>query len=198
MSERDEALKEIKDEVVALVASPLFSERVKNKYFPVLGEGNNWAEIVFVGEAPGKNEAKTGRPFCGRAGKVLDELLVSVGIERRDVYVTNIVKDRPPDNRDPFPDEIAIYAPFLDRQIEIIKPKVIATLGRFSMQYIMSRYGLERELSSISALHGRVFDTELKGAKIKVVPLYHPAAAIYNQHLLDTLKEDFKVLKTLV
>jgi len=198
MSERDEALKEIKDEVVALVASPLFSERVKNKYFPVLGEGNHSAEIVFVGEAPGKNEAKTGRPFCGRAGKVLDELLVSVGIERRDVYVTNIVKDRPPDNRDPFPDEIAIYAPFLDRQIEIIKPKVIATLGRFSMQYIMSRYGLERELSSISALHGRVFDTELKGAKIKVVPLYHPAAAIYNQHLLDTLKEDFKVLKTLV
>ena len=198
MSERDEALKEIKDEVVALVASPLFSERVKNKYFPVLGEGNHSAEIVFVGEAPGKNEAKTGRPFCGRAGKVLDELLVSVGIERRDVYVTNIVKDRPPNNRDPFPDEIAIYAPFLDRQIEIIKPKVIATLGRFSMQYIMSRYGLERELSSISALHGRVFDTELKGAKIKVVPLYHPAAAIYNQHLLDTLKEDFKVLKTLV
>ena len=198
MSERDEALKEIKDEVVALVASPLYAERVKNKYFPVIGEGSHSAEVIFIGEAPGENEAKTGRPFCGRAGKVLDELLVSVGIERRDVYVTNIVKDRPPDNRDPFPDEIAIYAPFLDRQIEIIKPKVIATLGRFSMQYIMSRYGLERELSSISALHGRVFDTELKGAKIKVVPLYHPAAAIYNQHLLDTLKEDFKVLKTLV
>ena len=197
-SEKNEALKKIKDEVVALVASPLYVERVKNKYFPVIGEGNHSAEIVFVGEAPGKNEAKTGRPFCGRAGKVLDELLVSVGIERRDVYVTNIVKDRPPNNRDPFPDEIAIYAPFLDRQIEIIKPKVIATLGRFSMQYIMSRYDLERELSSISALHGRVFDTKLKGTKIKVVPLYHPAAAIYNQHLLDTLKEDFKVLKTLV
>ena len=197
-SEKNEALKKIKDEVVDLVASPTYAERVKNKCFPVIGEGNHSAEIMFVGEAPGKNEAKTGRPFCGRAGKVLDELLASVGIERRDVYVTNLVQDRPPDNRDPFPDEIAIYAPFLNRQIEIIKPKVIATLGRFSMQYIMNQYGLEQELSSISALHGRVFDTELKGVKIKVVPLYHPAAAIYNQHLLDTLKEDFKVLKTLV
>src|SRR3990167_7466948 len=152
MSSKDALLKEIKDEVVVLTASPLYGERIKNKYFPVIGGGNHSAEIMFIGEAPGENEAKTGRPFCGRAGKVLDELLVSVGIERRDVYVTNIVKDRPPGNRDPFPDEIAIYAPFLDRQIEIIKPKIIATLGRFSMQYVMSRYGLEEKLSSISVL----------------------------------------------
>src|SRR3990167_7816600 len=190
---RDKELKQIKDEVVALTASPLYGERVKNKYFPVIGEGNHSAEIMFIGEAPGENEAKTGRPFCGRAGKVLDMLLASVGIARKDVYVTNIVKDRPPGNRDPYPDEIAIYAPFLDRQIEIIKPKVVATLGRFSMQYVMSRYGLEFELDSISKLHGKVFTTD----KFKVAPLYHPAAAIYNQHLLDTLKEDFKVLKNL-
>lgn len=196
MNDRDEVLKKIKDEVVKLVASPLYAERVKNKYFPVIGEGNHSAEIMFIGEAPGENEANTGRPFCGRAGKVLDDLLASVGIERKDVYVTNIVKDRPPQNRDPLPEEIALYAPFLDRQIETIEPKVIATLGRFSMQYVMNRYGLEWELSSISAIHGRVFETELKGKKIKVVPLYHPAAAIYNQHLLDTLKKDFKVLKT--
>ena len=194
MSERDEALKKIKDEVVGLVASPLYAERVRNKYFPVIGEGSHSAEIMFVGEAPGENEAKTGRPFCGRAGKVLDELLASVGIARRDVYVTNIVKDRPPANRDPYPDEITIYAPFLNRQIEIIKPKVVATLGRFSMQYVMNRYGLEWELAPISVLHGQVFSTH----DFKFVPLYHPAAAIYNQHLLDTLKEDFKVLKTLV
>ncbi|MDP3763582.1 MAG: uracil-DNA glycosylase [bacterium] len=192
-SARDKALKNIKDEVVALSDSPLYAERVKNKYFPVIGEGSHSAEIMFIGEAPGENEAKTGRPFCGRAGKVLDELLVSVGIARKDVYVTNIVKDRPPANRDPFPDEIAIYAPFLDRQIEIIKPKVVATLGRFSMQYIMSRYGLEWELDSISKLHGKIFQT----SNFKLIPFYHPAAAIYNQHLLDTLKEDFKVLKTL-
>ncbi len=194
MNYQDEALKKIKDEVIALSASPLYLERVKNKYFPVIGEGSHSAEIMFVGEAPGENEAKTGRPFCGRAGKVLDELLVSVGIERKDVYVTNVVKDRPPGNRDPYPDEIEIYAPFLNRQIEIIKPKVVATLGRFSMQYVMNRYGLEWELDSISKLHGKIFDTK----DFKFVPLYHPAAAIYNQHLLDTLKEDFKVLKTMV
>ena len=198
MSEKEEILKKIKDEVIDLAISPLYAERVKNKYFPVIGEGNHSAEIMFIGEAPGENEAKTGRPFCGRAGKVLDDLLVSIDIERKNVYVTNIVKDRPPKNRDPLPEEIAIYAPFLDRQIEAIEPKVIATLGRFSMQYIMSRYGLEFELSSISSIHGQVFETELKGKKIKVVPLYHPAAAIYNQHLMDTLKEDFKVLKTIV
>lgn len=194
INEKERALKAIKDEILGLVSSPLYKERIKNKYFPVIGEGNHSAEIMFIGEAPGENEAKTGRPFCGRAGKVLDELLVSAGIERKDVYVTNIVKDRPPGNRDPLPDEIEIYAPFLDRQIEIIKPKVIATLGRFSMQYVMSRYGLEFELDSISKLHGKVFTTD----KFKVVPLYHPAAAIYNQHLLDTLKEDFKVLPTLL
>jgi uracil-DNA glycosylase len=194
MSYQDEELKKIRDEVVALINSPLYAERVKNKYFPVIGEGSHEAEIMFIGEAPGENEAKTGRPFCGRAGKVLDDLLASVGIDRKSVYVTNIVKDRPPANRDPFPDEIEMYAPFLDRQIEIIKPKVVAALGRFSMQYIMNRYGLEFELDSISKLHGKIFNTK----DFKFVPLYHPAAAIYNQHLLDTLREDFKVLTTLV
>jgi len=198
MNGRDEELKKIKDEVISLTASPLYADRTKNKYFPVIGEGNHSANIVFVGEAPGENEAKTGRPFCGRAGKILDELLDSVGIDRKDVYVTNILKDRPPANRDPLPNEIEVYAPFLDRQIKIIGPKVIATLGRFSMQYVMNRYDLEQELDSISHLHGKVFDTKLNETKIKVLPLYHPAAAIYNQHLLSTLKEDFKVLKTLV
>jgi DNA polymerase len=194
MDERDKALKEIKDEIIGLSSSPLYLERVNNKYFPVIGEGSHSAEIMFIGEAPGQNEAKSGRPFCGRAGKILDELLVSVGIERKDVYVTNIVKDRPPGNRDPYPDEISIYAPFLDRQIEIIRPKIIATLGRFSMSYVMNRYGLEWELGPISILHGKVFSSP----NFKFVPLYHPAAAIYNQHLLMTLKEDFKVIKTLI
>lgn len=204
MSERDEALKIIKEEVLSLRASPLYTERTKNKYFPVIGEGSHLARVMFIGEAPGKNEAETGKPFCGRAGKVLDELLASVNMERKDVYVTNIVKDRPPANRDPLPEEIAIYAPFLDRQIEIIKPEVVVTLGRFSMQYIMNRYGLQWELAPISILHGKVFDIKfsdadgLSSSSGKFVPLYHPAAAIYNQHLLGTLKEDFKVLKTLI
>ena len=115
MVDINQELKKIKDEVVALVASPLYAYRVDNDYLPVIGEGSHSAKIMFVGEAPGKNEAKTGRPFCGRAGKVLDNLLASVGIDRQDVYVTNIVKDRPQGNRDPLPEEIEIYAPFLDR-----------------------------------------------------------------------------------
>ncbi|KKU49973.1 MAG: hypothetical protein A3F53_00850 [Candidatus Zambryskibacteria bacterium RIFCSPHIGHO2_12_FULL_48_10] len=193
MEEREAELKKIKEDVLNLTASPLYAYRVENNYFPVIGEGNHTAKIMFIGEAPGQNEAKTGRPFCGRAGKVLDTLLQSIGIDRKDVYVTNIVKDRPPENRDPLPDEIELYAPFLDRQIAAIKPAVIATLGRFSMQYVMSRYGLEFEFDSISKIHGQVFTAD----KFKVIPLYHPAAAIYNQHLLDTLKEDFKKLADL-
>lgn len=198
MSEKTEALKKIKDEVVALKDSPLYRERVENKYFPVIGEGDHEAKIMFIGEAPGETEAKTGRPFVGRAGKLLDKLLEGVGIARKDVYITNIVKDRPPGNRDPLPDEIALYALFLDRQIKVIKPKVIATLGRFSMQYVMNRYGLEWELAPISVLHGKVFDTEIEGEKVKVLPLYHPAAAIYNQQLLKTLQKDFQLLKTVL
>ena len=190
---REEELKKIKDEVLNLTSSSLYAERVKNKYFPVIGEGNHEARIMFVGEAPGENEAKTGRPFCGRAGKVLENLLASVGIDRQDVYVTNILKDRPPGNRDPLPDEIAAYAPFLDRQIKIIQPKIVATLGRFSMTYIMTHYGLDFELDTISKIHGQVFEAE----GFKFIPLYHPAAAIYNQQLIGTLKEDFKALASL-
>lgn len=133
-----------------------------------------------------------------RAGQFLNELLASVEISRETVYITNIVKDRPPKNRDPLPEEIDRYAPLLDKQIEIIKPKIIATLGRFSMVYIMNRYGLEWEVGPISSLHGKVFNTEVEGQKVKVVPLFHPAAAIYNQHLKSTLTEDFKVIKTLI
>lgn len=173
--------------------------RREEKYFPVIGEGSHSAPIMFVGEAPGETEAKTGRPFVGRAGQLLNELLSSINVPREDVYITNIVKDRPPKNRDPFSEEIETYAPFMDRQIEIIKPKVIATLGRFSMNYIMNRYGLEGELGPISSLHGKVFETKMPwGDKVKIVPLFHPAAAIYNQHLKPQLQEDFKVLKTLI
>mgnify|MGYP001597787583 FL=1 len=193
--DRTELLRKIKDEVVNLKNSPLYKERIKNKVFPVIGEGNHHAKIMFIGEAPGRNEAATGRPFCGAAGKILDELLTSVSIDRKDVYVTNIVKDRPPFNRDPLPEEIEIYGPFLDRQIEIIQPEVIATLGRFSMDYIMRKLGLEAQLGSISQMHGKIFDVEVSYGKIKIIPLYHPAVAIYNRTTKDTLMKDFQVLK---
>src|SRR3989338_9321442 len=105
---RTELLRSIKDEVLALKESPLYTERIKNGVFPVIGEGNHDAKIMFVGEAPGKTEAATGRPFAGAAGKILDELLASISINRSDVYITNIVKDRPPLNRDPSPEEIVV------------------------------------------------------------------------------------------
>jgi DNA polymerase len=195
LENRTEQMKKIRDEILVLKKSPLYQFRIENKNFPVIGEGNHSAKIIFIGEAPGRNEARTGRPFCGSAGSILDELLAQAGIKREEVYVTNIVKDRPPENRDPFPEEIKIYGPFLDRQIEIIQPAVIATLGRYSMDYIMRKFGLEFELEPISRAHGKVYEAEASYGKIRIVPLYHPAAAIYNQALKDTLKKDFLVLK---
>jgi DNA polymerase len=195
--ERKELMRKIRDEVVALKDSPLYEFRVENKNLPVIGEGSHFAKIMFIGEAPGRNEAKTGRPFCGRAGQILDELLISVGIKREEVYVTNIVKDRPPQNRDPLPNEIEIYGPFLDRQIEIIQPEVIATLGRYSMSYIMPKFDLTLEMEPISKAHGKVYTAEASYGKIKIVPLYHPAVAVYNSHTLDQLKKDFEVLKNI-
>jgi DNA polymerase len=188
-------MKKIRDEIVALTTSPLYKFRNENKYYPVIGEGNHDARIVFIGEAPGKNEALSGRPFCGRAGKILDELLASVGLPRTEIYITNIVKDRPPSNRDPLPEEISAYAPFLDRQIEIIQPKVIATLGRYSMNYIMERFGLGSDIEPISRAHGKKYKAQAGYGTIDIVPLYHPAAAIYTQSLKETLLEDIKILK---
>ncbi len=191
-------MKQIRDEVLALKESSLYEFRIKNKSFPVIGEGSHDAHFMLVGEAPGRNEAKTGRPFCGAAGKILDELLASIAISRADVYITNIVKDRPPENRDPLPSEIELYGPFLDRQIEIIQPKVIVTLGRFSMQYIMQKFGLGLELEPISRAHGKTYDAKTPYGDIKIAPMYHPAAAIYMQTLKETLKKDFEILKTLI
>ena len=195
---RREAMKAIRDEVVALTTSPLYEDRIKNNAFPVIGEGDHTAHIMFIGEAPGKNEAATGKPFCGASGRILDQLLASIGLPREKVYITNIVKDRPPENRDPSPSEIELYAPFLDRQIHIIKPKVIATLGRFSMTYIMKKFDLDFELAPISQIHGKVFDATAPFGNLKIVPLYHPATALYNGSTKATLLEDFKVLKDLV
>jgi len=188
-------LKEICDEVWNCTDSPLYAYRKENNYYPVLGEGSHDAYAIFVGEAPGKNEAQTGRPFCGRAGALLDELLLSISLPRENVYITNIVKDRPPENRDPTPEEIKFYAPFLDRQLSIIKPHVIVTLGRFSMEYIMTRYGLARRLGSIGAIHGELFIATLPYGKVLLMPMYHPAASIYNKGTKKYLEEDFKKLK---
>ncbi len=195
MSRRDQLLLQIKNELLALKDGELAKVRRETKMFPVIGEGDHEAQIMFVGEAPGKNEAATGRPFCGAAGKVLTGMIEHVGLKREDVYITNIVKDRPPENRDPLPQEIEIYSSFLDRQIDIIQPKVIATLGRFSMPYIMNKFGLAGDLKSISQMHGKVFLAKASYGDVKIITLYHPAVALYNGGMREQLFKDFEIVK---
>ena len=149
----------------------------------VPGEGPADARIMFIGEAPGWNEDQQGRPFVGAAGKFLEELLAAAGLKRSDVFITNVVKSRPPGNRDPLPDEIAACAPFLQRQIDAIDPDVIVTLGRFSMA---KWFPGER----ISRIHGQ----PKKDGKRLIVPMYHPAAALHQQALKATILEDFAKL----
>jgi len=185
----EEKLKKIKDEVLACKKCPLY----KTRTYPVIGQGNHQAKIMFIGEAPGFSEDKTGRPFCGQAGKILDELLESVGIKREEVYICNILKCRPPGNRNPQSQEIEACTSYLERQIEIIKPKVICTLGNYSTGFIMKKYGLEGEIQGISKIHGKVFATD----DLKIIPLYHPAVATYNSNMIEVLKKDFKILRNI-
>lgn len=191
-------LEEIANEIQSLEESPLYDYRKENDYLPVIGEGDPDADIMFVGEAPGREEAESGRPFVGNAGRVLDELLESIGVDRQDVYITNVVKDRPPGNRDPRAVEIELYAPFLRRQIEIIEPEVIATLGRFAMEFVLEDYDLPQQGQRIGDLHGQVLEAEAPHGMVNIVPLYHPAAAFYNRALEDTMREDFRVLERFV
>jgi DNA polymerase len=146
----------------------------------VFGTGSVDADIVFIGEAPGKNEDLKGEPFVGAAGKFLNEMLAMIGLERKDIYITNIVKYRPPNNRDPLPVEKAAFLPFLKKQLEIIKPKLIVTLGRHSMDSLLP--GLR-----ISEVHGQ----PKRYQEYVYMPLFHPAAALYNGGLRQTLIDDF-------
>lgn len=167
----------------------------KSRKNVVFGEGNPETKIVFVGEAPGYNEDVKGIPFCGKAGDVLEILLSSVGLKRGDVYITNIIKCRPPENRDPEEEEIKQCTPYLERQLEIISPSVICCLGRHSLRYFVQRFSL-KEYGSISTLHGRVMDVgEGLFSDIKIVAMYHPAVAVYDPGKMDVLKRDFQVLK---
>ena len=149
----------------------------------VFGEGDPDAEVMFIGEAPGYYENLQGRPFVGRAGQLLDTLLREIGWERGSVYITNIVKRRPPENRDPLPEEVRSYYPYLERQIEIIDPKLIVPLGRFSMNLFLPDAKISRD-------HGKIFR---KGQRL-IVPLYHTAAALRSTTVLESLKTDFTKL----
>jgi DNA polymerase len=151
----------------------------------VFGAGHPDADLMFVGEAPGFHEDKQGVPFVGQAGKLLDRLLAGVGLERSDVYIANVLKCRPPGNRDPQPDEIESCEPHLFRQIELIQPRVVATLGNFATKLLSGRP------LGITRVHGQPQDVTLGGNHVTLYPLYHPAAALYTPSMLTVLEEDF-------
>ncbi len=171
----------------------LAAEIIKDKICPdlaaqatqlVMGDGNADADIVFIGEAPGKNEDLQGKPFVGAAGKFLDEMLAAAGLQRQDVYITNIVKYRPPNNRDPLPEEKRQFWPYLMRQLEVIQPKAVLTLGRHSGGGFIPNLRISQD-------HGRPRRVRLHELEFVVIPLYHPAVALYNGSMRQTLIDDF-------
>ena len=152
----------------------------------VPGDGNPNADILFIGEAPGKNEDREGKPFVGAAGKFLEEMLASIHLKREDIFITNVVKYRPPENRDPEPEEILACEEWLHEQIKIIDPKIIVTLGRHALEHFIPG-------KKISEVHGHAFRRDIGDVGERVFyALYHPAAALYNGGMRDTLKDDFK------
>jgi DNA polymerase len=187
-------LEQIKEEVLNCKKCELGKTRIN----PVVGEGNLSASIMFIGEAPGASEDEAGRPFCGKAGGVLDELLSGAGIPRTDVYIGNILKCRPPKNRNPHEEEIKACSLYLDRQIEIIKPKIICCLGNFATAYILKKYGFNDRVQGIGKIHGKIFFCRVSSTvSVKIVPMYHPATVTYNMNMKKVLQEDFNMLKNI-
>lgn len=179
-----EELHKLKDEMERDNSLPLKKGATKL----VFGVGNTEAKILLIGEGPGRNEDIQGEPFVGQAGKLLDKLLVLAGLERKKVFITNVVHHRPPNNRDPLPEEIAAYGKYLDKIIEIINPSVILTLGRFSMAKFLPNV-------FISQVHGQKFEVKFNNQQLIVIPMYHPAASLRNGNILESEKQDFIKLR---
>ncbi len=195
---KEAALRDVRDDLVNAINSPLYRYRIDNRYFPVLGEGNADAKIMFIGESPGKFEAEQGKPFVGSSGEVLEEMLATINLRRQDVYLTNLLLDRPPDNREPTEEEVAFYAPFVERIIAIVQPAVIATLGRFAMSYLLAKLDLPEKNDKISRIHGKLIKARMDYGEIHILPLYHPAIVLYSAAQRDTLRKDFQQLKLFV
>lgn len=157
---------------------------------PVPGEGDPCAKLVFIGEAPGRNEDLQGRPFVGSAGKLLTKLLNDNGFSREEVFITNIVKCRPPNNRDPKEDEVLACFGYLVRQLEVIQPEIIVLLGRHSTKHVLRYFGIRAE--SIMSIRGRIYRARARWGEVIIVPTLHPAAALYNPKLKSLLERDFK------
>jgi uracil-DNA glycosylase family 4 len=168
----------------------------KTRQNAVSGEGSLDTSLLFVGEAPGYWEDVRGRPFVGAAGRLLDALLARINLSRGMVYITNVVKCRPPDNRAPRQIEVKTCTPFLNRQIKIVEPEIIVTLGRHATSYVLAEAGL-KEFTGITKLRGKVYPVELVGLSVSVLPTLHPAAVLHNPKYKDPLEHDFQLLKSL-
>lgn len=188
MAEKQAELDRVKQAILDNAICPELAATATNL---VMGDGNINAEIVFIGEAPGKNEDEQGLPFVGAAGKFLNEMLAQAGMARADVYITNIVKYRPPNNRDPLPEEKAAFWPYLLKQLQIIQPKVVITLGRHSMEYFLPDM-------KISQIHGQPKRIRFGNDNLIIIPLYHPAAALYNGGMRQTLIDDFLMVPKII
>ena len=168
----------------------------KTRTHTVPGEGSVLASVMFIGEAPGRNEDLQGKPFVGRAGDIFDRLLVSVGLTRDDIYLCNILKCRPPGNRNPLSDEIHACVGSLDIQLKVVNPRVVATLGNFATTYIFEKFGLAP--AKISETHGKIINVDTPEGLKKIIPLFHPAVATYNINKIDILLKDFRILRAVL
>jgi DNA polymerase len=186
--ERREDLVALYREAQACRRCPLYESRTR----VVFGNGNANADLMFVGEAPGFHEDQQGLPFVGRAGQLLDELLGEIGLSRGEVFVCNVLKSRPPGNRDPQPEEIEACKPYLYRQVELIEPKVVCTLGNFSTKL------LTRSSRGITSVHGKPQEHELGARRVRIYPLFHPAAALRTPAVKQQLRDDFERLPALL
>ena len=180
-----------------IVASNVCPDLAKTATQLVFGDGNPDAKIVFIGEAPGKNEDIQGIPFVGAAGKFLNEMLALIGMQREDVYITNIVKYRPPENRDPLPEEKKAFLPYLQAQLEVIQPRVVITLGRHSMNCFLPDLQISKIHGEAKRIRIRMKESQ-DTLQIVILPLFHPAAALYNGGMRQTLIDDFMVIPQVI
>ena len=196
MDYHQERLEAIKATIVADLVCPL-KDAATNLVF---GKGNPHAKILFVGEAPGEKEDLQGIPFVGRAGKELDKLLQSIGLSLDDVYIANILKYRPPNNRDPTIEEIERHTPYLIEQINVIEPTIIATLGNYATKFVLAGFEVSkmRSIAGVGVLHGKPQMLTIRDKTYTVVPIYHPAAMLYKPPLREVLTQDFQIMANII
>ena len=190
--EKVDRIQQLTDDILHCQRCELYETRTN----PVVGEGSLDADLFFIGEAPGYNEDQQGRPFVGRAGAILDELLDSIGLKRSEVYIANILKCRPPKNRNPKTSEITACTPHLEKQLDIIDPTVILPMGSFSTEYVFDKFDLS--FTKISQLHGEIVSKNTLYDQLRILPLYHPAVATYNPNKKTVLLEDIAQVKPFI